>query len=125
MFLGMMARPAAIRARSPSASIPSTAATYRISSVIRPRFACSIWVMKSLLDPAPGVDRPRPEVARSLVRGGGRAHLADDRHLDLPRVLHPCLDLLGQVGCQKSQLVVGHLLGTRDHADFPSRLDRV
>ena len=45
-FFGMIATPAAIRARRLSGSVPSTAATYRISSVIRPRLACSIWVME-------------------------------------------------------------------------------
>src|SRR6266571_4404635 len=122
-FFGMIATPAAIRLRISSASIPSTAATYRISPVIRPRLACSICVMEVAPHPGRGASsRARSDNARALVRGGGRPHFSDDRHLDLARVLHPRLDLLRQVGGQEGQLVVGHLVGPRDHPDLPPRL---
>src|SRR2546425_5548667 len=102
MFFGTMATPAAIRPRSFSGSTPSTAATYLISSVILPRPACSICVMG---------------IAPPSMRRGGRPHLANDRHLDPPRILHPGLDLLRQVGRQERELIVVHLVGPGDHPD--------
>src|SRR5215470_7712736 len=105
----MIATPAAIRRRSSSGSIPSTAATYHISSVICPRFACSICVM----------------AIAPLVRRRGRPNLPDDGHLDLARILHPGLDFFRQVGSQESQLIVGHLVGLGDHPDLPPGLDGV
>src|SRR5258705_10543549 len=101
-FFGMIATPAAIRRRNSSASNPSTADTYRISSVIRPRLACSIWVMNV----APRSGRSgsrgrRPEHARLSVRCGRPPHPAEDRHLDLTWGLHSGLDLLRQIRRQQ------------------------
>src|SRR2546428_14184019 len=110
MFFGIIAWPAAMRLRSSSGSTPSTAATYFISSVILPRPACSICVMG---------------IAPLSMRRGGRPHLANDRHLDPPRVLHPGLDLLRQVGRQERELVVVHLVGPGDHPDLAPRLDGI
>src|SRR5262245_19721278 len=101
MFFGMIATPAAMRRRSSSGSTLSTAATYFISSVMRPRRACSICVMG--LAPS-----------SISMRRAGRPHLADDRHLDPPRIFHPGLDLLRQIGRQKRELLVAHLLRPRD-----------
>src|SRR5712691_2308366 len=109
MFFGMIAWPAAMRRRSSSGSMPSTAATYFISSVILPRPACSICVMG---------------IAPLSVRRGGRPHLADDRHLDPPGIFHPGLDLLRQIGRQERELVVADLVGPGYHADLPARQDR-
>src|SRR6059036_3091682 len=111
-FFGIIAVPAATFRRSPSGSIPSTAATYRTSSVALPRFACSICVIRVLLD------------GRSVGRRGG-PQLADHGDLDASRVLHPSLDLLCQVGRQMSELVVADHFGTRDDPNLPPGLDGI
>src|SRR6266436_4864461 len=105
---GMMATPRAILSRSQSGSTPSTAATYLISSVTLPRFACSICVMG-----LPSVRRLR------------RPHLADDRDLDPPRILHLSLDLLGQLRSQQHQMIVVDFAGICDDPDLAPGLDRV
>src|SRR2546422_3081334 len=53
-----------------------------------------------------------------------RARLADDRPLDLPRVLHRLLDLLRDVAREPRRLQVVELVGLHDDAHLAARLDR-
>src|SRR5438876_3733308 len=105
----MIAMPRATRSRSTSGLTPSTAATYFISSVILPCFACSICVI--------GLD--------SSVRRLGRPQLADDRDLDPTGVFHLGLDFPRQLRREQRQMIVVDLTRVGDHPDLPTGLDRV
>src|SRR3989338_7499567 len=54
-----------------------------------------------------------------------RAHFADDRHLDLPRIGHLLFDLAGDVLGQHIRLIVGHLAEIDHDPDFAPRLDGI
>src|SRR5579884_114578 len=82
---------------------------------------------------AAGEIRPRavPAPVRELTRPApsarvlGRAALADDRHLDLPRVLELPLDLAGDLVGQQCGGVVVDLAGGHHHPDLAPGLHRV
>ena len=62
------------------------------------------------------------EAVRGDVR---RAALADDRHLDLARVLELVLDLARDLVREQDRRVVVDLLRLDDHADLAAGLQRV
>src|SRR3989441_6389851 len=93
-------------------SPPSTAEPWRYAPTSSgPITCCTAWATASA-------------DSRALLGVLHRARLADDRHLDLPRVLHRLLDLLRDVAREPRGLQVVELVGLHDDADLAPRLDR-
>src|SRR5262245_19236475 len=74
---------------------------------------------------APRAGPLRRVLRAALLRVLDRPRFADDRHLDLPRILEMLLDLAGDLVREQRGLVVSDLLGLHDHANLTAGLQRV
>src|SRR5207247_1425196 len=66
-----------------------------------------------------------PTACRGLLRDLDRARLADNGHLDLPRILELLLDRARDLVREQDGAVVVDLARTHHHSDLPSGLKRV